>query len=288
MKKISILLVAFKCFSASLLTFLILSPINGYVSFHFHQFLTSISYFLISVFLVKHFSDKVSIITIILSILAGSLLLDLPIRILYFSASLSSLLDSIIYKLGIIFAWLFIITKNKFKWFYPSFGFLIILYVFFWGYDLWLFKLSHGSFTGNVNFKQPIEISGKTQTGEPIANDLFNNKVVVLDFWSTSCGNCFKEFPIFQKVYDKYKDNGSIELFAVNLPNKRDTLGQAIAMINKQNYHFPLLFPANDTLLSHFGANAVPTVIIINKQKDVIYRGNITKASKIIDKLMSD
>lgn len=44
--------------------------------------------------------------------------------------------------------------------------------------------------------------------GNPISLKDYHGKVVLLDFWSTTCGPCIGEMPNVKKVYDAYKDTG--------------------------------------------------------------------------------
>ena len=44
----------------------------------------------------------------------------------------------------------------------------------------------------------------------------YRGKVVLLDFWTTTCGPCIAEMPNMKKVYDAYKDVG-FDVIGVNL-----------------------------------------------------------------------
>jgi len=46
-----------------------------------------------------------------------------------------------------------------------------------------------------------------TKNGAKVQLDTVKNKLIVLDFWTTTCGVCFKSFPDYEKIYLKYKDN---------------------------------------------------------------------------------
>jgi len=46
--------------------------------------------------------------------------------------------------------------------------------------------------------------------------NLNKNKIVVLDFWTTSCSVCFSKFPALEDTYIKYKNDPNIEIYSVN------------------------------------------------------------------------
>ena len=53
--------------------------------------------------------------------------------------------------------------------------------------------------------------------GKPITPQSLAGKIVVIDFWSTSCVYCKLSLPELQKVYEKYKDNDKIVFLAVSV-----------------------------------------------------------------------
>lgn len=98
--------------------------------------------------------------------------------------------------------------------------------------------------------------------------DLFREKVIVLDFWSTTCGICFEKFPDFQSVSDKYKSNKNVEIYAVNFPLKNDRFAKTTKVLDSIGYTFSKLYAKSakeieDSL--HF--NTFPHLIIVKDGK---------------------
>ena len=51
---------------------------------------------------------------------------------------------------------------------------------------------------------------------QAIDRSALSGKIVVIDFWATWCGWCFKGLPNLQKVYEEFKDNDKIAFLAVS------------------------------------------------------------------------
>lgn len=68
------------------------------------------------------------------------------------------------------------------------------------------------------------------------------NKIVILDFWSTNCGICFKKFPELEKIYLEYKNNPNIEIYAVNVPLKNDNFNKTKKILDSIGYTFPKIY----------------------------------------------
>lgn len=120
-------------------------------------------------------------------------------------------------------------------------------------------------------------------------------KIVIFDFWSTSCGVCFREFPEFEKVYQKYKHRDDIVFYAVNLPTKRDTRETIKKTIEEHvNYSFPVLLAEEDSdYWTQFKIRGVPHLMILDKTGKVVFNGGANYEKKsayyisdMIDKLL--
>jgi len=153
------------------------------------------------------------------------------------------------------------------------------------GYGRLKQKLNYGTWTGKITAEAPVEITGVDELGRFIDDRMLMNKVVVLDFWNTSCGNCYRQFPKFQKLYDRYKSNPEIQFFALNKPMRGDTAGQAFAEL-KGKYTFPIMVPEMDTLPKVFGVHSYPTTIVLDRAGFIVFRGDIRYAGAAIRKLL--
>ena len=109
---------------------------------------------------------------------------------------------------------------------------------------------------------------------------LKTKKMVMLNFWYTTCSYCIKEFPVMAEVYEQYKDE--IEIVAVN-SYAPDTI-QGIE--NFQNTH-QLPFPVAQVPVSWaqtFGLQGYPTSVFIDQYGVIclVESGAITSNSPFI------
>lgn len=145
---------------------------------------------------------------------------------------------------------------------------LILIFIGVYGFVNFRF------FVNNI-FAHKIEISPKmiySYLDKDIRLDTVKNKILVLDFWTSNCGVCFKKFPDFEKLHKKYKRNPNINLYAVNIPSSFDTLNQAKYKIGKYNYSFPILYAKSDTIPKLLGFNTYPHFVILKNGK-IRYNG---------------
>lgn len=102
----------------------------------------------------------------------------------------------------------------------------------------------------------------------------FVGKTVVLDFWSTTCGVCFRCFPDFQELIDKYKDNENVIFYAVAKVNPHQRIEDVKNKAASLPYDFSFLFINNDSINRVFNSKfvrTVPTMIIIDKDGKIAY-----------------
>ncbi len=139
------------------------------------------------------------------------------------------------------------------------------------------------SITNNFDARQNIKapnITFYSEDGSKVRLDTVRNRIIVLDFWTTSCGVCFKEFPYYDSIYNKYKENSKVALYVVNIPTRRDTIGYAKMMIDQFNYQFPKLYTNSDSISNSLGFNRYPHSIIL-KDGFVRYNGNLMTEKEI-------
>ncbi len=167
-----------------------------------------------------------------------------------------------------------------------AFSSIFVAFMFFQGFDFYKHKLHYQTFTGRVEaYKSPQKIEGFDEKGSRIDENLFENKLVLLDFWNTKCGVCFEKFPQLQTFYDKYKDDNTIITYAINKPIEEDVPRIAFQLVKEKGYTFPVLLPNDENLPEKFGVKGYPTTFVINRNGQIVYKGDIEGAVKMVAEL---
>ena len=76
-----------------------------------------------------------------------------------------------------------------------------------------------------------------------LISDKFENKLVLINFWATWCPPCKKEIPIFNEIYEKYKDNFIIIGILYEKDIDMNTLSN---FIKENNIKFPITITENE------------------------------------------
>jgi thiol-disulfide isomerase/thioredoxin len=83
-------------------------------------------------------------------------------------------------------------------------------------------------------------------------------KVVLLDFWTSWCGPCKRQFPIIEKLHREFRGKGLVVL-GVNVGEDRETVDQA-------RLPYPSLqLDADDEALKSLSVHAYPTLVLIDR-----------------------
>jgi len=151
-------------------------------------------------------------------------------------------------------------------------------------YDLWRYKIEYGSMDGVVENSEPVQFEFIDKENKIISSKSLKGKVVLLDFWFIGCPPCWKAFPKVQEVYDKNKDNPMFALYAVNRGDDPNRLFKAI---EEKGYTFPVLNGTQDEM-DLMGVYYFPTVILLNKKGEIVFKGEIEDAKLMLKTLLND
>jgi thiol-disulfide isomerase/thioredoxin len=160
------------------------------------------------------------------------------------------------------------------------------VFMYYQGWNYWIHKAQHGSFTGKIEaYKLQQKVEGIDQHNNKISNKTLENKIVLLDFWHSRCGVCFQKFPQLQAFYNKYRNDDSIVVFAVDKPIEEDKQKSVFKVIEEEGYNFPVLLPTDEELPDKFGVFRFPVTFVINRQGNVVYKGDIEGAILMVEEL---
>ncbi|MBL7711454.1 MAG: TlpA family protein disulfide reductase [Chitinophagaceae bacterium] len=106
-----------------------------------------------------------------------------------------------------------------------------------------------------------------------LTNDYSTDKYIVLDFWSKSCGVCYKKFPLLDSLYLQYQGKPEVEIIAVLLQSADSAANTKAQKTVSELYHFPVA--SGDTTTQRlFNILSFPTVIIVHNGY-IVYKGDI-------------
>ena len=125
--------------------------------------------------------------------------------------------------------------------------------------------IKSGSFNGVYKLGDVIydftvtDINGVSYTISELLNE---KKVVMLNFWFSSCYPCRSEFPVINSAYDKYKED--VEILAINGTDSASAISEFSSRYGI-TVDFPLIAD-NSTISPHqFDSIYYPTTVIIDR-----------------------
>jgi peroxiredoxin len=109
-----------------------------------------------------------------------------------------------------------------------------------------------------------------TLQGQPIALDSLRGKVVLVNFWATSCPGCIKEMPGMIETYQQYKARG-FEIVAVAM--SYDPPNYVANFVRTRQLPFPVALDVNGAHALAFGeVQLTPTSFLIGKDGRILER----------------
>lgn len=193
--------------------------------------------------------------------------LYLPIHISDFWDTALALPSSISHILGIVLGILFVRVK---KYHAMTTGLILT------ASSVYSFPLQQ-NWSDRLQFRNlNVEVLAETKTilltdqvNQDITTVVLNKPIVVLDFWNTGCGVCVKKFPALEEVHLIWNQDPDVAIYSVNVPMKRDSIGDAEKFIAQKGYHFPIIYCTSDNFFNTFGLNSFPSILIIRKNEGV-------------------
>jgi thiol-disulfide isomerase/thioredoxin len=261
---------------------LLLGIVRGDIGLSYSTFIGFFLFFFVA-YISFRLTKRLRTHKVAISLFLGVSALYLPPRFIDFQGTLISFPDYIFHVLGLLSAYLFYVVKSSKKWIAVGFGFATSFFMFFKGYSMWLHKLNFGTYTGYYYAKLP-QFSAVDKQGNIVSNDSLADKLVLLDFWHTQCGACFRKFPALNELYLKYKDNENVEIFALNLPLESDRPTQAYEMISKRRYSFTVAKLKTPSLIDSLSISVYPTTILINEKGYVIFKGSLDNGIRSLER----
>ena len=112
------------------------------------------------------------------------------------------------------------------------------------------------------------EVSFATLSGETFSTSALRGKVVLVNFWATSCVSCVEEMPKMVETYRKFAPRG-YEMVAVAM--SYDHPNQVAAFARSRALPFKVVVDGSGAIARGFGGvRATPTSFLIDRQGRIV------------------
>jgi len=125
-------------------------------------------------------------------------------------------------------------------------------------------------YTSIVSKKAAPDVTFSSLTGEKLSMQSLRGKVVMVNFWATSCTTCVKEMPAMVQTYNKYKDKG-LEFVAVAM--SYDPPNYVLNYAQTRSLPFKVALDTQGDIAKSFDdVKLTPTTYVIDKSGKIIKR----------------
>lgn len=127
--------------------------------------------------------------------------------------------------------------------------------------------------SSNTNKSETIELLRSRFTSDLIdtIKSKYQNKVLYIDFWSTTCGPCILEFPYTKEVQEHFKSEDVVFIFFASNCNKNDWK-KTIEKYNIAGENYYLDKNQSTFMFSQLNITGIPHHVLINKKGTIVFK----------------
>ena len=150
--------------------------------------------------------------------------------------------------------------------------------------------LAAGAYVGLGSAPTAPKVGYTLLDGTPADTGQFRGKVVLVNFWATSCTTCVKEMPQIVATYDRYRARG-YDMLAVAM--SYDPPAYVANFVETRKLPFPVAIDNTGAIARSFGdVQLTPTSVLINKRGEIVKRyvgePDFAALHALIEKLLAE
>lgn len=159
-----------------------------------------------------------------------------------------------------------------------SIGLVLCVFIFNIAFCNWMPSYFYDHLTNLNTFDEAINkkvaLDFTDLDGNPINEDVWRDKVLIIDFWYTECGMCREKLLLLDKVNEHFKQNKNVQIISV-IDGSLNTKEEVKEYLGDTELPFPFLYDPNGEFIKRYGlgVEGYPVEIKIDKSghiKDVL------------------
>ncbi|MFV1883137.1 MAG: TlpA family protein disulfide reductase [Balneola sp.] len=99
--------------------------------------------------------------------------------------------------------------------------------------------------------------------------DIKGETFTVIDFWATWCKPCIQSIPKLVEISDEFEDQG-VNFVGISVDGPRN-LAKVKPFARSLGVTYPILLDTNSEVMAKLGVRAVPSLIIVNSDDEIVY-----------------
>ena len=127
--------------------------------------------------------------------------------------------------------------------------------------------------TASLHAQQLPSVELKTINGQSVRMDTLRNngRPFIIDFFATWCKPCNRELDAIAEVYDEWREETGVKLFAVSI-DQAQNINKVKPLADSHNWDYEVLLDEKSELARAFNVQSIPFVIICDAKGNVVYR----------------
>jgi thiol-disulfide isomerase/thioredoxin len=113
--------------------------------------------------------------------------------------------------------------------------------------------------------------------------NLAKSDLLVLDFWNTRCGVCFKKLPLFASIRDRWNSKYPVSFSLVNVPYLNEDDVEIVERIRTFDTTFTLQIMRDPIYAQQIGIEGFPTVIAVRPSGEIVYFGSVDQLESFLE-----
>jgi cytochrome c biogenesis protein CcmG/thiol:disulfide interchange protein DsbE len=111
-------------------------------------------------------------------------------------------------------------------------------------------------------------VEGENFNTSNITND---GKPIIISFWALWCKPCIKELTAISDVYDEWREETGVKLYAVSIDDSRSS-SNVLPTVNGKGWEYEVLLDPNGDFKRAMNVGVIPHTFLVNGKGEIVWQ----------------